>query len=304
MSFASDIKYEISCNHGVTARHCKIAMLAGLLLCGTIIYDGNELKLTTENQYVATTCYQLMEVLLEIASNPIKLINEKHNCKVQVTGKGAMDKLFELFKIEDLEGVDKHIFPIPSINLNQSCCKRAFIMGCFLGAGSLNAPDKSYHFEIVTKKEEIALMLCNIFKDFDVKTKIIKRKDSYVVYSKDSESVSSILLVVNAPNSLMRFENTRIEKQVRNRINRGINFEVSNLKKAGMAGDRQVEDIKLILSKMGIESLDVHLQEVVKLRMDNPESSLKELSELSGNLSKSCINHRLRKIRELAKKLS
>lgn len=303
MSFAFDIKYEISGNQGITARHCKISMLAGILLCGTIVYDRNELKLTTENKYVAIACYQLIDGLLDITDD-VKLINAKHNCRVQVMGKEPMDKVFELFKIELTEDFDKNVFPMPSINLNQACCRRAFIMGCFLGAGSLNDPDKSYHFEIVTKKEAIAFMLCDVFKDFDVKIKVIRRKDSYVVYSKDSESVSSILLIMNAPNSLMKFENTRIEKQVRNQINRGINFEVSNLKKAGMAGDRQVEDIKLVLSKMGMASLDVHLQEVVKLRMDNPESSLKELSELSGNLSKSCINHRLRKIRELAEKLS
>ena len=304
MSFAFDIKYEISGNHSLTARHCKISMLAGILLCGNIVYDRDELKLTTENKYVAITCYQLFDMLLDLATDDMQLMNTKHNCRVQVTGKKAMDNVFELFKIELSEEVDKHIFPITSINLNQACCKRAFIMGCFLGAGSLNDPDKSYHFEIVTKKEEIALMLCDVFKDFDVKIKVIRRKDAYVVYSKDSESVSSVLLVMNAANSLMRFENTRIEKQVRNQINRGINFEVSNLKKAGMAGDRQLDDIKLVLSKMGMASLDANLQEVVKLRMDNPESSLKELSELSGTLSKSCINHRLRKIRELAQRLS
>lgn len=302
MSFAYEIKQEIS-QVEISARHCRISMLAGMLLCGTLSYDEEGLSFITEHKFVAMRAFSLIHDLLSLSKNELRLANGKHNCRVSILGAEGMKKLLLLYKIKLNEDFDGRILNIVNIDLNRACCKRSIIMGCFMGGGSLSDPNKSYHFEIVARSEFAAELISNILNEFEVRTKVIRRKDNYIVYAKDSESLASVLLVMSASASLMRLENIRINKQVRNSINREVNFEASNLGKTGRAADKQMGDIHKISEILGLSSLDEHLMEVVRLRLDNPESSLKELSEISGNLSKSCINHRFRRIGEIAKNL-
>lgn len=302
MSFAFEIKKEIS-NVEISARHCKLSMLAGLLLCATITYDREGLSLVTENKYVAVKVFSLMEELTGLTGHELKLMNGKHNCRLIVSGEAAMDKLFKIYKINVSDVSASRVLHITHIDLNRACCKRSFIMGCFMGAGSLSDPNKAYHFEIIMRMEKTAELLDGILNDFEVKTKVIRRKDNFIVYAKDSESIASVLLVMGASNSLMELENIRIRKQVRNDINRAVNIEAFNLGKTGLAADNQMRDIMVIAATRGLTSLEPHLLEVVRLRMENPDSSLQELSNISGSLTKSCINHRFRRIREIAKDL-
>lgn len=302
MSFAFEIKREIS-NIDILARHCKLSMLAGVLLCGTLTYDKEGLSLVTENKYVAVKTFALIEKLIGLSSHELKIVNGKHNCRLHVSGEAAMSKLFGMYKIDVSAVSTSRFLHITNIDLNQACCKRSFIMGCFMGGGSLSDPNKAYHFEIIMRSEKAAELLNGILNDFEVKTKVIQRKDNFIVYAKDSESIASVLLVMGASNSLMELENIRIRKQVRNDINRAVNIEAFNLGKTGLAADNQIRDIRMIASTIGLTSLEPHLLEVVRLRMENPESSLQELSDISGSLTKSCINHRFRRIREIAKDL-
>lgn len=324
ISFAYEIKQEISFGNP-SARHCKIAMLAGVLSCASISYNKDGLSLVTENGEVAKKVLSLMtELLLPSLSKPVpsgkvreekersaldvvsfsSLVKGAHNDKVRVEGKDAMERLSGLLKLPGFEEEKSRVLETGAVDLSKSCCKRSYIMGCFMGGGSLSDPTKSYHFEIVARTEEQAELLNGFLNEFEVRTKVLQRKGFYVVYAKDAESIASVLLVMNATNALMKFENIRINKQVRNSINRGVNFEASNLGKTGIAGEKQLRDIALIEKKIGLSSLDDHLLEVARLRMDNPDSSLKELSAVSDGLSKSCINHRLRRIGEIARGLA
>lgn len=168
----------------------------------------------------------------------------------------------------------------------------------------MSDPKKSYHFEIVCASSEAARQIQNVICSFGLDAKIVSRKKSFVVYLKEGAQIVDILNVMEAHVSLMELENVRILKEMRNSVNRKVNCETANINKTVSAAVKQVEDITYLRDTVGFENLPENLVETAYARLDNPEATLKELGEaLTPPVGKSGINHRLRRLSEMADKV-
>lgn len=197
--------------------------------------------------------------------------------------------------------IEENLSIINNVIIMKNCCRRAFLRGAFLSVGSISKPEKSYHFEMVCTTMAKAMQLCDIIKSFELDAKIVERKKHFVVYIKDGESIVDMLNIMEAHVSLMELINIRIIKEMRNTVNRKVNCETANLNKTVSASVKQIEDIRLIQDTIGLLSLKRPLQEIAVIRLENPDASLKELGAmLSPAVGKSGVNHRLRKLSEIA----
>ena len=193
---------------------------------------------------------------------------------------------------------------VRNIVIQETCCKRAFIRGAFLASGSMSDPEKSYHFEIVCATREKAEQIQKIMKCFELDGKIVLRKKSFVVYLKEGSQIVDLLNVMEAYVSLMEFENVRILKDMRNTVNRKVNCETANINKTVSAAVKQIDDIRYIQETKGLDKLPEGLKDMALTRLTYPEASLKELgSLLTPPVGKSGVNHRLRKLSEMAEEL-
>lgn len=312
MSFSSEVKEELS-NHVSSPRHCQIAEMAAIIHnCGKISVDKvgkNELVIQTENLFVARKCFTLLRKTFNINTDIIEKVGSK-----QLKGKAYSIRLKDETEIEKVLQAIKVMRPdgtlcddlecVNAVVIKNSCCKRAFLRGTYLAIGSMSDPEKSYHLEFVCTSERQALQLTGIIADFDIEARVVMRKKYHVVYMKEGAAVVDLLNIMEAHVSLMNMENFRILKEMRNSINRKVNCEAANITKTVTAASRQVQNIELIQKKYGFKNLPDNLREVAELRLDNPDVSLKELGELlSPPVGKSGVNHRLRKLSELADKL-
>ena len=188
--------------------------------------------------------------------------------------------------------------------IQKNCCKRAFLRGAFLCAGSISDPKKFYHFEIFCASPEKARQMQELMQSFEIDAKIVKRKKYDVVYVKEGAQIVELLGLMGAGISLMNLENVRILKGMRNTVNRKVNCETANINKTVNAAVKQMEDIEYIQNTVGLEKLPENLEETARLRLEYPQASLKELGALlSVPLGKSGVNHRLRKISSIAEQL-
>lgn len=188
--------------------------------------------------------------------------------------------------------------------LGKSCCKRAFLRGAFMSVGSVNDPNKSYNLEFVCNDIKQAQLISDLLLSFDVSSKISNRKNTFVVYIKEAESIVDVLNILGAHKSLMYMETLRVEKDVRNSINRKVNCETANIAKTVGACSKQIADIKKIDEKLGLDNLEEPLRQIAYARLEHESCSLAELgSYLNPTVGKSGVNHRLRKISEIAEKL-
>ena len=193
---------------------------------------------------------------------------------------------------------------VKNLIIQNSCCRRAFIRGAFLAAGSISDPEKFYHFEIVCASMEKAEQLKEIIATFSIEAKIVVRKKYYVVYIKEGSQIVEILSVMEAPVALMELENIRILKEMRNSVNRQVNCETANINKTVSAAVKQLEDIEYIRDTVGLDYLPESLAEIAQARLERPDATLKELGEaLSPPVGKSGVNHRLRKVSAIAENL-
>ena len=311
MSFSGNVKEELS-EHWSSARHCQIAELAAILgLCGSIIINSrNEyrVKVHTENKAVARKVFTLIKKTFNIESDiSIRRNIQKQSVSYSVVVKQHQDALRVLQAVklidEHLDGFEE-VWIVNPIVVQQTCCKRAFIRGAFLAAGSMSDPKKAYHFEIVCAAEPMAEQIRELMSSFSMDAKIVQRKKSYVVYLKEGSQIVDILNIMEAHVSLMELENVRILKEMRNTVNRKVNCETANLNKTVSAAVKQLEDITYLRDTIGLEKLSEGLEEVALARLSHPDASLKELGALlSPPVGKSGVNHRLRKLGDLAEKV-
>jgi DNA-binding protein WhiA len=195
-------------------------------------------------------------------------------------------------------------YEMPERMIANRCCKRSYVRGSFLGGGSISNPEKTYHLEFVTNHEEHAINLRDIINSFELSSKIIQRKENFVVYIKEGEQIVDLLNIIGAHQALLKLEDIRVLKDVRNNINRLVNCETANLEKTIEASMRQIEGIKLIKKRMGLSRLPDNLREIAELRLAFPDSTLKEIGEMANPpVGKSGVNHRFRKIEEIAEEL-
>ena len=301
MSFSGQIKEELA-QVISSPRHCQLAELAALVqFCGHIEEDGS-LLVQSENPLVIRKCFTLLKKTFKIEA-VAKSQMQTQNYRLFVTGEDAF-RVLEALKICDTAGhlMMRHL--TDPVLIKNSCCKRAYLRGCYMAVGSMSDPYKSYHLELVCGLQAQAEQLLKILHDFSLDAKMIIRKKYHVVYMKEGENIADFLNITEAHKALMEFENTRIYKGMRNMVNRKVNCEAANITKAVNAATRQVEDIRLIREKMGLEGLPEPLRQMAYVRLENPQASLGELGKLlDPPVGKSGVNHRLRKLGELAKEL-
>ena len=309
MSFSVKVKEELSKQCPV-ARHCRIAEIAAIIsMCGKISISENGryvVKIQTENIAVAKKYFTLLKKTYNIDTEIlIKQSSKVHMYTVALLDYEEAMKVLQASKLIDKSGeIHENLSVSDNLIIQRECCKRAFIRGAFLVAGSISDPEKSYHFEIVCTSHDKAIQLQKIIQYFNIDAKIVERKKHFVVYIKEGSGIVDILNVMEAHISLMELENVRILKEMRNSVNRKVNCETANLNKTVSAAVKQIEDIKYIRDKAGLSILTEGLEEMAELRLDNPDASLKELGAmLSPTVGKSGVNHRLRKISEIAESL-
>ena len=290
MSFSGNIKEELA-GHQAKARHCNLAELSALVEMAGAFRETESgvcrLAIHTENLRVARKGFTLLQKTFNIRTDIVVRRNTvKGSSSYHIYARG-----------EELLAVRQAI-------VQAVCCKRAYIRGAFLASGSMSDPSKSYHFEIVCEKERQAEHLKEMINSFGLDAKIVKRKKAYVVYLKEGEQIVDILNVMEAHKALMELENVRILKEMRNSVNRKVNCETANINKTVSAAVKQKEDIIYIRDTVGFEKLPEGLKEVALARLQYPEAPLKELGKLLLHLvGKSGVNHRLRKLSEMAEKL-
>ena len=312
MSFSSDVKEELS-RQLCAARHCRIAEIAAIIsMCGSVSISKEEkycLRVQTENLSVARKYFTLLQktfnIDTEVSIKQNVYLKKAPTYLVLVKNHEDAMKILQAARLIGWNGeIRENLSLHDNLVIQKSCCKRAFIRGAFLASGSISNPQKSYHFEIACATERKAEQLRDIINSFEMDAKIVQRKKYYVVYIKEGSRIVDILNVMEAHVALMDLENVRILKEMRNSVNRKVNCETANIHKTVNAAVKQTEDIKYIQSKIGFEDLAEGLADTARLRLENPDASLKELGMmLVPPVGKSGVNHRLRKLSALAEEL-
>lgn len=284
MSFSSEVKTELA-KHLGKSRHCQIAELAAL-----IAFEGRIPAAESENRLLMQKYQLLLAKLFHI--------EEIHTAE-------ETRSVFSTVKMyNDATGETEPEDTVKGLLIQQSCCKRAYIRGAFLAGGSISDPNKSYHFEIVCRSIPQAGQLRDVINSFDMDAKIVARKKYQVVYLKEGSQIVDILNIMEAHVALMNLENVRILKEMRNSVNRKVNCETANISKTVNAAVKQLADIEYIRETAGLSYLPENLKEMALLRLEYPDAPLAELGTyLNPPVGKSGVNHRLRRISEMADSL-
>ena len=297
MSFSQEVKEELS-RHIGSSRHCQLAEIAAIVSSvGSIeVVDGKavSLSLQTDNELVIRKFFTLLKKAFNIGSD-----------KPALEDAGQIDTVLKAIKMIDLDGRLRDLSEgtSPMVTRN-SCCKRAFLRDSFLCLGSISDPNKGYHLEFVCNHENQAEYIKELIESFDIEARIVMRKRYYVLYIKEGAGIVDLLNIMEAPVSLMNLENLRIVKEMRNSINRRVNCEVANITKTVNAATKQIEDITFIKDHYGFGKLQESLRQMAEVRLEHPDATLVELGKfLDPPVGKSGVNHRLRKLSELADKI-
>ena len=310
MSFSSEIKEELMEETG-SARHCQLAELSALVsACGSFSIRPNRrlfLLVQSENRLVVRKAFALIRRAFDTVP------------EVSVMGSGRRGRLYTL-AVTDAEQANRILkglklltergalrdpeLAVNGLMLQSTCCKRAFLRGAFIGSGSVSDPHKSYHLEIVCINPEKAEQLRDAAATFGIDARIVLRKRSYVVYVKESEGIADFLNVIGAHRGLMEMENIRILREISGHVNRSVNCETANLGKTVSAAVEQIRAIEKIRNTVGLDTLPAPLLEMAAVRLENPDTSLKDLGNLlDPPVGKSGVNHRLRKLKQIADEL-
>lgn len=284
MSFSAEIKEELSKINTLANKENVKSELIGYLITSNIRILKNKIQYTTENEYNINRFHKLLD-------------NLKIDYKINLKGKNY---IIDLKKIE-LDGI---VYENNSIQLveKENLDEKAIVRGSFLGSGSLNNPNNTYHLELLFYTIENAQTIMKIIQKYTISSKILKRKNKYAIYIKDSEEISKFIAMLGANVSVLKFEEIRVVKETRNNINRIVNCETANLNKTIDAAVSQINAIKFLKKHKKFEELQDSLKEIAQVRMKNPDASLTELGKmLSKPLGKSGVNHRLKKIIEISK---
>jgi DNA-binding protein WhiA len=306
MSFAADVKKELTSL--TVQRNLAQAELAALIrMNGSLSLSNHQfvLNVQTENAAIARRIFTLLKEHYDVRSELLvrrKMKLKKNNVYI-VRLKQETQKI--LLDLDIMDGLmfQSHI----ADEIKQSDEKtRAYLRGAFLASGSVNNPETSrYHLEISSIYEEHNQDICDLLNQFDLNARTLERRNGYITYLKGAEKIADFLTLIGATNSMLKFEDVRIVRDMRNSVNRLVNCETANMNKTIDAASKQIENIHFIETTVGLQSLPEKLQEIAELRIQNPEISLKELGEMipSGAISNSGINHRIRKINDFADNL-
>lgn len=303
MSFASEVKKELT--HLVVHReHAKAELAALIRMNGSISLVDKRfiLNVQSENAAIARRIYVLLKDHFEVESELLvrrKMKLKKNNVYIVRLKQGTKEVLADL-SIMDGMLYQGHVSKEISENDQKI---RSYLRGAFLAGGSVNNPETSrYHLEIYSNYEEHNEDICWMMNQFGLNARTISRRNGYITYLKEAEKIADFLAVIGATTAMLKFEDIRIVRDMRNSVNRLVNCENANLNKTIDAASKQIENIRYLDEAVGLDNLPDKLKEIAELRLEYPDVTLKELGELvpSGKISKSGINHRLRKLNEMA----
>ena len=305
MSFTTRVKNEISNNYG--DKNANLVELSAIVR-NSYNKENETLEIVTEN---STVCKHIYNLFKEVYN-----INTKTEYKNTIFSK---NRLYIITIPEKIDFILKDLGVVNEENLYKSIpssylidCedeKRAYLKGTFLMTGSINDPKTSmYHLEFSIDNKEEADFLSRLLNEFYLNSKVIEREKGYMVYIKEAEKIGYFLRIINAILAVMYYEDIRIYRDHKNMTNRLNNCEQANIEKSMLTSTKQIEDINLIISKLGLDALDTKLAEVISYRLKYPETSLQELSEImtietGKEISKSGLNHRFRKLKEIANRI-
>jgi DNA-binding protein WhiA len=304
MTFSANAKSELT-RIALDKECCELAELSAIMhTAGTISISGGafSLRIDTENPAVARRIFLLVKSLYGLHIKTQMQTNQlKHNHIYSL----YIDKSIARMVAQDtrLIGSEGIRFGADETFISSTCCRIAFVRGAFLGGGSITNPERRYHMEFVCSQEEFADSFLYIISELGITAKSIIRNKSHVVYLKESDAIVTLLTMMGAHSTILKIENIRVVKSVRNKVNRKVNCETGNLSKTVNASVMQQVNIAYIKAHLGLEQLDDSLVRVAEARLANPQASLGELQDLLGAASKSGVNHKLRKLNSIAEQL-
>lgn len=311
MTFSLKLKNELA-RTSMDKSCCIKSELAALVRTTGYIniksFNRLQMELSTENAAVARRIFKLLKNLYDISTEVIvkktNRLKKRNNYSIIIDEKIIQQFLQDIKLINtNEEGINilNLDFEVPRSLIKNDCCKKSYIKASFMGCGSISDPEKSYHVEFVNNKEEHSEGLCKILNSYSVKAKKICRKNYYITYVKESDQICDLINIMGAYNVLLDYENIRAVKETRNNINRIVNCETANMDKIVDTSMRQINNINILKKYKIIDTLPDNLKELAKLRVKHKNASLKELGDmLNPPLGKSGVNHRLRKIEEIA----
>lgn len=288
MSFSSEIKENLSKIANLANKEIVKYELIGYLISNNTVYKNGRIIYKTENEYNINRFSKLLSNLNII------------NYKIDIKGNNYIINCPKIESIEEIIYFDEDVEYIGEIQKEELL--KGIIRGAFLGSGSVSNPESKYHLEIILSTEKNAEKVIKILSEFTIPAKKLERKNGYGVYIKDGEEISKLLALIGANSSVLKFEEIRVLRDMKNNINRKVNCETANLNKTVNAAVRQIEAIKTLQKNKEFDKLPENLKEIAKIRLENPDASLQELGQmLKEPIGKSGVNHRLNKIIESAK---
>ncbi len=295
MSFSSETKAEL-CRVPLQKQCCILAEAYGILLyCN--MFTADEIRIVTTSELFTERLPKLFRKAFGLAFDAVPSANIRGKQTFSITNKEAIRQIFSIYGYE-ARGILAHHINLGV--LEDNCCKAAFLRGAFLAGGSITDPTKSYHLELVTDHYNVSRETFSILLELGFSPKDATRAGNYIIYFKQSEAIEDFFTLLGAPLSAMDIMSAKVEKDMRNAVNRRVNCDSANADKIVSAAQEQLESIRRIEHTTGLEELPEKLREAALLRIANPEASLTDLAALAmPPVSKSCISHRLRKLTEL-----
>lgn len=313
MSFSVDTKNELA-RLEPEKKCCMLAEIAGFIrMCGSIrLAGGGKFKIimSTENPAVVRHYKKMIKDYFDVdATLEIGQSTTLKKAKIYFLTITPEDRSEQILRETGIlmvkEGRNFISDGIYEGLIKTKCCRKSYLRGVFLGGGTMTDPEKSYHIEFICNTVNLGNDVKKLINSFSgLHAKLITRKKNFVVYVKESEQIIDILNILKAHGQLLKFEDTRIMKNLRNQTNRISNCDSANMDKALKASENQIAAIRKIQEKKGLNVLNDKLREVAELRLENPEATLQELADMvDPPMKKSGINHRLKKIERIAQEL-
>ena len=294
MSFAGDVKMEL-CRTPLSRKCCAQAECYGILLyCNT--FSPGEIRIITENDALAQRLPQLFKKAFKLTFDRLPDGEGKHI--FAITDREKLAVIRQTYG-DDLGALALHVnFAV----LEEACCRTSFLRGAFLAGGSVTDPQKGYHLELSTSHQSVGREVLALMRELDLEPKAAQRKGNSVIYFKQSDRIEDFLTSVGAPLSAMEVMNAKLEKDLRGSVNRRVNCDAANLDKAVEAAQGQIEAIRILEENGVLATLPEKLQEVARLRQEHPADTLVQLAgRCDPPITKSALNHRLRKLIEMSK---
>ena len=294
MSFSLEVKQELSKINSLADKNNVKCELMGYLVTSNTSVQKNKVRFSTESQYNINRFSKLLNNL-GFVNYDIKIQRNMYSIFIN------KNDIQELIRAEENINIANEIL---SYFLKSEILEKAFIRGTFLGSGSINNPEKKYHLEIFLKNLETAKYIIEILRKYSIDFKILERSKKYAIYTKEGEEISKFLALMRASASVLKFEEIRVYRDIKNNINRKVNCETANLNKIVNSSVKQINDIKYIKERGKFNELSEQLKEIAIVRIENPDMSLEELGKLLKKpIGKSGVNHRLRKIQKIVEEL-